>query len=675
MSVRRICLLLAALILAFPLSARAARSASTGYTINIGVDGEKQITQDAYLPTRMFMDLGLKNARDLFIADRVMYIADSGNARVLKVDLDTLAVTALGEGLLVNPTGVAADEDGRVYVADYAARLVYRLSPEGEVEQVFEKPTAASFGRRNNFIPIKVAPGDGGGVYIVNEGSTAGIVQMSGAGDFLGYFAANTVQMSFVDILMDIFLTDEQMRYTLGKSPASFANIFRGANRLVYTINRGADALPKKHAVNGSNLLGQVKTMTIDDPVDMAVTADGRMVCLSSKGMVYEYTQDGYIICAFAGSSDRTDRIGLFEAPSGLGVDADNNIYVLDERRGYIQVFKPTEAQRGIYGATQRYNEGLYDESIADLNGVLKYNDTSYLAHLFMGRNYLQKGSYEAAMREFRTAQDREYYSEAYWEIRNMWLQEHTGAILLVVMLAFAAFLALQGVRKLRPGFLKGNGALRKRLLGVPLLRDIHALVPAMRHPIDNFYEIQIGARGSVIAATLLYALAFVLLVLFQVGRGFIFSVAVAEYSLTSTLVYFLGALGLFLVGNYFVCAINDGRGTFRQIYVGTAYALAPVYWLMPLVVLLSNFCTIDERFFIDLTLFIMLCWTLVTLYLMIMQIHEYSFRQATANLLLTLFFMIVAILVGSLIYLLCNQFILFIREIITEVDLRVKMG
>ena len=672
---RKVLAWLLALILLIPSAALAAQTASTSYTFNEGVDGEVQITQDAYLPARMFVDLGLKNAKDLYIGGNVMYVADSGNSRILRVELDTMAVSEIGKGLLVNPTGVAADETGRVYAADYAARSVYRFSPEGEVEQVFEKPTAASFGRRNNFIPIKVAPGDDGGVYIVNEGSTAGIVQMSGAGDFLGYFAANTVDMSLTDILMDIFLTDEQMRYTLGKTPSSFANIFRGSNRLIYTLNRGAKVLPKKHAVNGSNLLSADGFAAIDDPVDIAVTGDGRMVCLSAKGMVYEYTQDGYIICSFGGSSNRTDRIGLFEAASGVGVDDENNIYVLDERRGYIQVFEPTGAQTGIYSAIENYNEGRYDESIEKLKSVLKYNDTSYLAHLFMGRNYLQKGDYQTAMDEFRTAQDRGYFSEAYWEIRNLWLQNHTGVILLIFMICFVLLLIVQGVRKLRPGFLKSRGILKEKLLRVPVLRDLHALIPAMRHPIDNFYEIQVGSRGSVAAATILYILAFALLVLFQVGRGFIFSVPVARFSLGSTLIYFVGALGLFLAGNYFVCSINDGRGTFRLIYVGTAYALAPVYWLMPVVVLLSNFCAIDERFFIDLTIFIMLCWTLVTTYLMVMQIHEYSFKQATANLLLTLFFMVVAILVGSLIFLLCNQFVLFIREIFTEVDLRVKMG
>lgn len=672
---KKVCLALLALVLLLSDCAFATQTASTSNTVNEGVDGKPQITQDAYLPTGMFVDLGLKNAKDMFIDGRVMYIADSGNARILRVDLDTMLVTEIGRGLLVNPTGVAADEDGRIFAADYSARTVYRFSPDGEVEQTFERPTAASFGRKSNFIPLKVAPGDEGGVYIVNEGSTAGIVQMSGSGDFLGYFAANTVEMSLTDILMDIFLTDEQMRYTLGKTPASFSNIFRGSNRLIYTINRGTDALPKKHAVNGSNLLSTDSAFTIDEPVDMAVTPDGRIVCLSSAGRVYEYTQDGYFICSFGGNSNRTDRIGLFEAPSGIGVDSDNRIYVLDERRGYIQVFEPTQAQEGIYSATQDYNEGLYDESIEQLKSVLKYNDTSYLAHLFMGRNYLQKGDYQTAMDEFRTAQDRAYYSEAYWEIRNLWLQDHTGMILLVFMIGFGLLLLVQGIRRIRPGFLRGDGAVRDRLLKIPLLRDLHALVPAMRHPIDNFYEIQIGSRGSVPAATLLYILAFVMLVLFQVGRGFIFSMPVAQFSLGSTLVYYLGCLGLFLAGNYFVCSINDGRGTFRLIYIGTAYALAPVFWIMPIVLLLSNFCAVDERFFIDLTLFIMLSWTLVTTYLMVMQIHEYSFRQATANLLLTLFFMVVAILVGSLLFLLCNQFVLFVREIITEVDLRVKMG
>ncbi len=671
--IKRAAAFVLALLVLAPFTAFAAQTASTGYTINIGVDGSPQLTQDAYLPTKLFMDLGLRGPKDLFIKDDILYIADSGNSRVLRIPLNTLLVEVIGADVLRNPTGVAADEDGRIYVADYTARKAYRFAQDGTLEMTFEKPEAASFGRNSSYIPLKVAPGDGGGLYLVNEGSVAGIVQMSGDGEFLGYFAANTVTMSLSDILRSIFLTEEQQRFSMARTPPAFANIFRGDDRLIYTINRGENVAIKKHAISGANLLDDANArILLDNPVDLAVAADGRMLAVYTDGTVGEYTPDGYFICLFAGPSNRTDRIGLFDAPAGIGVDSSNNIYVLDERRQAIQVFAPTPAQRSLYEAMTRYNNGAYDDSIASLQQVVKYNDTSYLAHLLLGRNYLQKNDYHAAEAEFRTAGDRGYFSQAYWETRNQWLQSNTGWILAVVLVVFLVWLALGAIRRFKPGFLaRGKSGQRSK---PRLLHDLSQVAYAIRHPIDNYYNVRVGLTGSMLSATILYVLAFALLVLYQVARGFIFSVDVSRYSLFYTGVYFFGILGLFLAGNFFISSINDGDGTFRQIYMGSAYALAPVFLILPPVILLSNFLSLDESFFVQAAMVFMLAWTLVTVYLMVMQIHDYSFKEGTASLLMTLFFMVVAILVGSLVFLLLKQVVVFVQDAVTEVVLRVRL-
>lgn len=670
---KRAAVIFLVLLLLSPLPSFAAQTASTGYTINIGVDGRLQLTQDAYLPTKLFMDLGLRGPKDLFIKDDILYIADSGNSRVLRIKLDTLAIEEIGLGMLKSPTGVAADEDGRMYVADYQARKAYRFAQDGTLEMTFEKPEAASFGRNSSYIPLKVAPGDGGGLYLVNEGSVAGIVQMSGDGEFLGYFAANTVSLSIGDLLRSIFLTEEQQRFSMARTPPAFANIFRGDDRLIYTINRGEHVAIKKHAISGANLLDDGHAgMLLDNPVDLAVAADGRMLAVYSDGTVGEYTADGYFVCLFAGPGNRTDRIGLFDAPSGIGVDSSNNIYVLDERRQSIQVFAPTPAQQSLYKAMTLYNDGAYDESIASLNQVVKYNDTSYLAHLFLGRNYLQKNDYAAAEAEFRTAGDRGYYSQAYWETRNQWLQNNTGWILGIILVVFLIWLGVGTIRKFRPGFLtRGGGGERDR---PRLVHDLMQVGYAIRHPIDNYYNVRVGLTGTMLSSTILYLMVFILLVLYQVARGFIFSVDISRYSLFYTAVYFFGILGLFLAGNFFISSINDGDGTFRQIYIGSSYALAPVFLILPAVILLSNVLSLDESFFVQAALVSMLAWTLVTMYLMVMQIHDYSFKEGTASLLMTLFFMVVAILVGSLVFLLLKQVIVFVQDAVTEVVLRVRL-
>ena len=78
-----------------------------------------QVVQDAYLPSSIYSDLGLSSPQDLDVKAGKMYIADTGNKRILRIDLTTGEKDEIGQKLLKQPTGVAVDSEGRIYVADY----------------------------------------------------------------------------------------------------------------------------------------------------------------------------------------------------------------------------------------------------------------------------------------------------------------------------------------------------------------------------------------------------------------------------------------------------------------------------------------------------------------------------------------------------------------------------
>lgn len=667
------------LLIAFfslPLPVRAAsNSQSTGYTYIKTISGEVSVSQDAYLPSAVYLDLDLQEPQDLFVHNDTMYIADKGSSRVLVIDLKTSNVKVIGQGILSEPTGVSADSDGKIYVADNKNKEAYRFDKNGNLEFTFKKPDNPAFGRNQGFNPKKVAATGDGGIYLVSEGTTAGIIHLGNTGEFLGYFASNEVSLSFFDRLRDIILTEKQKSYFLKRNPPSFGNIFRGPDGLVYTINRGAEVYVKKHSISGLDLLKNAQSrVKLHDPADLCVAPDGRIYIyiLQGNGVITEMSNEGYLICNFAGNSDKQDLIGLFELPVGIGVDSENNVYVLDGQRAFIQVFSPTPMQTNIHRALQAYNDGQYDESIKLFSEVLKFNDSSFLAHLYMGNNYLQQSKYENALYEFSVARTKPQYSTAYWEIRNIWLQQNLGSIMLIILGVWIFFTAARFIWRKRGGF-ESLKKLSSYVCKNRFIRDILTLKYAMLHPIDNAYNVKTGATGTYASAISIYVIIFIELVLYQVGRGFVYSVNISDYSISNVLVYYTTTVILFTACNYFISAVNDGNGTFRAIFIGTAYCFAPIILFMPFIIFLSNFATLNEEFLISASSLTLLVWCIINVFLMIIEIHEYSFKMALFNIAMTLFSMGVTVLAGSMVYLLVNQVYAFVQGLVTEVVLRAK--
>ncbi len=651
-----------------------ADAGSTSYTVSPTISGGMEISPDAYLPVGVYGSLGLDNAQDLYVAGHTLYIADSGNARVVVLDTEKETVFTVGEGLLQDPRGVAADEEGRIYVADRGAGLAYRFSPTGEVEQVFERPQTPSFGKNTRFSPLKIAAAGSGGAYIISEDSTTGVIHMDGTGEFLGFFASNDVNKGLFEKLLDVVLTEDQLNRFLPSVPPSYGSIFTGSDGLVYTVNKQAGSTVQRHSLNGLDLFaGRSGLPAFDSAGDLFVAGDGRMLVVDNAGYITVADRDGHFLCRFGGSSNGAERVGLFDLATGIGEDGDGRLYVLDAQRNYIQIFEPTDVQRNIYTALTLYSEGKYDESREVLESVLMRNSTSYFVRLYMGQNYMQQGDYARAIREFRVAGAREEYSEAYWELRNLWLQDNMLYILIALLALAVLAVALREGRRRRakkaaaapPPAPKAPG--RAGRLG----RDLLLVRRFALHPIDTAYEVQAGRAGSVLSATLVFAAFFVVFVVFQLASGFLFSQKAEDFSLVSNFLFLAAAFGLFILGNFFISSIQDGKGTLRSIYIVTIYSFSPAILLLPLLTLLLNALTYNERFIRQMALLFLIAWVACGLMAALIQIHDYSFRKLVKNLLLTAFFMLVAILVLSLAYLLVKQIFTFAGEIITEVSLR----
>ena len=122
------------------------------------------------------------------------------------------------------------------------------------------------------------------------------------------------------------------------------------------------------------------------------------------------------------------------------------------------------------------------------------------------------------------------------------------------------------------------------------------------------------------------------------------------------------------------VSTINDGEGTIKNIFVSVAYSMVPYMIMAPIAIVLSYVLTQNEAFLITLVWYIGILWSAALVILSILNVHNYTFKQTVKNVLLTLFFAIVALILVAILDLVWDKIIEFIGEVISEVEYRVQI-
>ena len=241
----------------------AAVSADAPYvTYTINGYGQIRQTQTAYLAHATITKFGeesLAGPSDICIAeDGLIYVADSGNARIVVGNTDGELVRIIGQGTLVNPRGVFVTDNGDIYVADRDAERIFIFNNSGTLIQEYGKPSSPLYGDDVSFLPIKLVVNDAGIMFVVCESNTNGIVEISPTegGTFLGYFGTNYASTNLMTIIYRAILTDAQRAKMVSNIPATPTNLTIDSKGLIYTVTRGNenDTL-KRLNIAGTNMI------------------------------------------------------------------------------------------------------------------------------------------------------------------------------------------------------------------------------------------------------------------------------------------------------------------------------------------------------------------------------------------------------------------------------------
>ena len=127
----------------------------------------------------------------------------------------------------------------------------------------------------------------------------------------------------------------------------------------------------------------------------------------------------------------------------------------------------------------------------------------------------------------------------------------------------------------------------------------------------------------------------------------------------------------LWVTANWCLTTLFEGEGSFKDVFIATGYALAPLPWFIIPATICTHFASSNEASLISLAVTIGWVWAGALIFCGVMITHDYSLGKNILTCLGTIvgmaFIMFVAILFSTLIM----RIIGFVSSIVSEISYR----
>lgn len=684
-------------------------SAENYTTYTYSYDARYQVSPDAFTTEgeySVFDNLALKKPSDV-VSDskgRVI-ISDTGNNRIVISEADFLSAMSVnsyihnGEQVeFSEPSGLCVTENDLIYVADTGNSVIVILNPDGSTYSVFDHtPTTAQLGGFA-YTPVAVGVDSLERVFILSR-DTPGLILMDKNGEFQGVIGAQDVTVDFSDYIWRMFMTREQIMNSKQYVPITYNNLFVDSKGFIYVTSYVEDAYSLQQAINGRDISSDVlpiRKLTSDGtdvlkrngffpPVGdvnfeivsktdtkakthssisaVTVRDNGVYSIVDSKyGKIFTYDEDGNLLYAFGGKGSKT---GLFENLVSIAY-RDADLLALDNIRGSLTLFKMTEYGKMLDETVVLEQGHKYSELNALWDKILEKNNNFDLAYYSIGKNYLEQKDYSSAMECFELINNTTYYSKALQGQREEILNKWFILVPIVVVLICVIVVKLFGAAKkynISERYRKGERGIKSHLV-----YSTHVIF----HPFDGFSDIKREKRGGVLSASIIFSGAIITLLINTLFSGYLFNKGVTDIlgiitSLGNLLVPFI----LYMVSNWCLTSLMDGKGNMKQIYTTMCYSLVPIILLINISTILSHFLVLEESAFITTISAIAYIWTITLVFFGTMTIHDYGLGK---NILVTVLGIVGVAILLFIILLFANvigRVTTFISNIYTEISFR----
>jgi len=455
----------------------------TNYTYNYDYWLEQVASPDAYRVGAYILGeaLGTGHFREpqgLFIRDNRIYICDSGNNRIIKLEVrenGDHVVTNVVSSVMIDgevsafryPMDLFENRNGDLYIADTNNNRVLILDNNWNYLSAIYKPDDESLGEFTDFLPVKLVVDFANRLFVQARNVNKGLMEFDNRGEFSGYMGANKVHVNIIDYVWKLISTQAQRERMDLFIPTEYSNLALDNDGFIYVTNSSGQVEP----VRRLNAMGQDILIRngYEDPVgdlvygnaggisgrsrfiDVAAFDNDSYACFDrTRGRIFLYDFQGNLLYAFGGIGNRE---GSFLQPVALD-RMGYSLYALDSRTAALTRFDLTGYGILINHALNEYQAGRYESSAAVWEEVLKMNGNYDLAYIGIGRAALRQGEFQKAMRYYSLKHYREGYGKAFQLYRKQWMEENLWKILLVlgviILLPPAVRISIRTVKEIK---------------------------------------------------------------------------------------------------------------------------------------------------------------------------------------------------------------------------------
>ena len=634
---------------------------------------------------------GFSGPADLFERDGYLYVLDSGNSRIVKTDIrgsfaKKIIPAESGEEIdLTKATGIYVDAKERIFIADSGNNAVWVLNADGAAEKKITKPDSEYFDKDIEFLPSRVIGDSVGNIYVQSTGIYDGLCIFDSEYQFTGFFGSEKVKTTseiLTSYFWKQFMTSEQKESMANYVPSEIYSMDISSEDFIYTITPGASlgTLPYKQNSDSIRCLNPKGSDTLksDAPrnveaaldsdnlylnfIDVSYSESGYINLLDNKhGRIYQYDDNMRLITAFSGMGDFA---GTFSNPCAIESTGEY-ILVLDAGKNNITVFEPTLIGTKIHNALSLYNSGNYQESLEPWLEVIEQNPNFQLAYIGIGNALFNEGNYKEAMSYYELAKDTEGYSNAYKEYRVIMMRNNIVWIVLVIVLAVVA-IKLFSYLKRKKGLFAYSSASK--------MSSGYLMWYSALHPFIGFDAIRYNKRRCYPFCVVVFLLLVALGVAEQLFMGKSFGIVnTADTNILTVFLIRLAIVVLFVLSNWALSVLLDGKATVGEICTFSSIALVPYIICGFIRVILSHFLTAQENIFLTLLMLVGIGMGVALMLIGFSVFHEFETGKAVLILLLTLVGMLLITVLAFLLYSLTQNIVDFVRTIAGEFIFRMN--